>query len=271
MGQTSSQMQFNTLYDEEDERDKIVNNKENEKEYTELVIVDIRKKMPTVLNCKENGYSSVYAICFALQYEYRKLNISFIPSVYFMTYNVCKNDDGKCSIRNAFKSLTENGVCSESLCPYNSENIPSEDCFEEAKKMKTVVYEKLEKNEQLKTLIINILDNNSPVIFSYNFYYTFLNPKNNIINGPIEDDKLLGIHSAVICGYEKDYFIVNNNIGSDWGESGYVWIHKDFVLSGDDFWIMNKITKKDVNKYIKRQFGKKKIIKDSSEDTYYSD
>ena len=266
MGQSASQKMM-TIYDDEDMRDIYTSEKSGED--SDLMIIDIRKKMPSVLNCKENGYSSVYALCFVLQYEYRKINISFIPSVYFMLYNVTKDKDGKCTLRDTLKSLSKFGVCNESLCPSTSVGEPSAEATAEAEKTKSIVYEKI--NTEDHKNIINILDNGSPVMFNYTFYKSFLNCKNNIISLPIEDDINLGVQTGVICGYEKDYFIVNNNWGNNWGDAGYVWIHKNFVLSGNDFWVLNKITKEHVSEYIKRDNLREKMIKDPNEDPYYSD
>ena len=169
------------------------------------------------------------------------------------------------------KCLSKNGVCSESLCPYENKGVPSDECKEEAKKTKSIVYEKIPLSSTFED-IISILDNESPVIFNYDFYEHFLNCKNNIITTyDTECSNILGVQTGVICGYEKDYFIVNNNWGTDWGESGYVWIHKDIVLAGNDFWVLNKITKEHVNNYIKREIRREKMIIDTNDESYYSD
>ena len=266
----SREIDFKTVYDDEDSRDIFVETYFNQDEDQHILdlIVDIRKKMPSPLSVQNKlGYSSIYALCFVLQYEYRKINISFIPSAYFMINNVPKNSEGKCTLRDTLKSLSKNGVCKESSCPSFS-TVPSKECFDEAEKAKNIVYERLNKDERT---IVNVLDSGSPVIFNYTFYRSFLNCTNNIIKMPIEDDINMGVQTAVICGYEKEYFIVNNNWGTDWGESGYVWIHKKIVMSGSDFWIVNKITKDHVNDYIKIKSKNENIISDepyfSEEDT----
>ena len=130
---------------------------------------------------------------------------------------------------NGFKYVIENGgLCSEEEYPYMAEDgeCQDQDC-------KTVVqisnYSDIESNNEkiLKRAVAQ-----QPVsvaiqanVSSFRFY------SSGIYSDPMCGDKL--DHGVLIVGYgydleyDKDYWIIKNSWGEEWGENGYIRIERD--------------------------------------------
>lgn len=169
----------------------------------------------------------------------------------FLYYNERKiegtlpKDEGA-NMATIIKALHEYGSCPENLLPYNFEdrwyfnNMPSEKCYTEAKKLvdldqfaHTIV--KTDLNE-MKTLLAN----DQPFIIGLKFYEsartweTFRTgyvPMPNL--DPNSGDSYLASHALMIVGYDdnKKCFKARNSYGTIMGDNGYLWIPYDYLTN----------------------------------------
>ena len=59
---------------------------------------------------------------------------------------------------------------------------------------------------------------------------------------PTTEDKLLGGHAVVFCGYDdaKSAYLVRNSWGREWGQSGYFWIPYSYQEISD-CWVIEVV------------------------------
>ena len=63
---------------------------------------------------------------------------------------------------------------------------------------------------------------------------------------PTINDKILGGHAVVACGYDdgRQAFLIRNSWGSDWGIKGYFYMPYNFIVNPrycGDFWTVQKV------------------------------
>jgi len=86
-----------------------------------------------------------------------------------------------------------------------------------------------------------------PIVFGINVYDSFESDdvsKTGIVPLPDKDkEKCLGGHAILIVGFKeidnKNYFIVRNSWGTEWGDNGYCYMPFEYVLNeklAEDFW-----------------------------------
>ena len=220
--------------------------------------IDLRKNCPKPYNQGNLGSCTANAIAFAYQFDEMKQNEKhiFTPSRLFIYYNErnmegnTDKDSGAC-IRDGIKSINKIGVCSENIWPYNIEKFtekPKKICYNLAENHKSVTYRKVSQTEQhLK----HVLSEGYPIVFGFAVYESFeseIVAKTGIVPLPKSNEKLLGGHAVSIVGYiklqNKDYFIVRNSWGEEWGDKGYCYFPVEFICNPeycDDFWVVNRV------------------------------
>lgn len=131
---------------------------------------------------------------------------------------------------NGFKYVIDNGLCSEKEYPYEAVD-------GNCKRCKTVVeiknYHDIESNEKVLKRAVS----QQPVsvaiqanLSSFRFY------SNGVYSDPMCGDGL--DHGILIVGYgydlmlNKEYWIVKNSWGEDWGENGYIRIERNSNKEG---------------------------------------
>jgi C1A family cysteine protease len=99
-----------------------------------------------------------------------------------------------------------------------------------------------------KELIPTIINNGGLVVFGIKIDNNFkvLNKTNTYWNN--NSNGSLGYHAMVIVGYkkmfDKDYYVVRNSWGEQWGDSGYCYMSKEmfdrslFNGGGFDCWTL---------------------------------
>ena len=124
---------------------------------------------------------------------------------------------------------------------------PSNICYEQAKHHKSVKYHRLVNNiDTLKSC----LEQGYPFIFGFAVYDSFESTKmsnTGMMEMPKQEDKSLGGHAVLAVGYndEKEYFIIRNSWGSNWGDNGYFYMPYKYILNkklASDFWTIQKIS-----------------------------
>lgn len=201
--------------------------------------VDLRSEFAEIKNQGPQGACSAFSLVSVIEYFIQKtLSDKTDLSEAFVYYNAraindkTEIDEGS-TFQDIIKSIRDNGVCIEELCPYNPSVFneqPSEDAYSEASKRKIT---------EAKNVRLNINDIKSalaqgfPVIISARAFKTYVTNANGVIPPPsqeeLEDET--SNHAMVICGYvdREGYFIVRNSWGTNFGDQGYCYLPYEYI------------------------------------------
>jgi hypothetical protein len=191
-------------------------------------------------NCTGN------ALAGNIEFLLRKNNDTTDVSRLFIYYNErllenTVNQDAGAYLRNGIKTLAKHGVCAESLWPYIPKQYsyePTAECYEDAKKRKIALYERLISVSD----IFSCLAEGYPVVCGIAIYENFesnYTAATGMVGMPQPGEVMLGGHAVMVCGYDllNKTFIVRNSWGSSWGVQGYFRLPFEYVEKlGDDFW-----------------------------------
>ena len=173
--------------------------------------------------------------------QYAKQSI-FMPSRMFGYYNTRKmenseDSDPGCMIRNAIKSLAVDGCISESAWPYEEEYLfrqPPQMAYDLASKYQLLEYSRVNQDEaSVKSALVD----GFPIIFGFSVYENIAKVKDTLLP---PQGSCIGGHAVLCIGYDKDYFLIRNSWGEDWGDKGYFKMPYDYLLNpdlSDDLWI----------------------------------
>lgn len=220
--------------------------------------VDLRNSfMPAIWNQLSLGSCTAHGIGAIFQYMRRKLGLAdFPPSRLYIYYNEramegTTNSDSGAAIRDGIKSINQVGVCNELIWPYDTNKFawkPSADAYVDGLKHKALIYRKVFNNRAES--IRNSLANGIPVVFGFTVYDSFERTWPTVTGfkavmpmPDIKTESILGGHCVVIVGYlkinGKNYFIIRNSWGTQWGDNGYFYMPEEFVTNQNlcsDFW-----------------------------------
>jgi C1A family cysteine protease len=213
--------------------------------------VDLRKKCPPVYDQGELGSCTANAIGAAFEFELMKQNKAkdFTPSRLFIYYNErviehTVNIDNGAEIRDGIKSVNKQGVCHETMLPYDIKKFavkPSAACYTEALKHQVIRYQRvLQSVDQMKACLAE----GYPFVFGFTVYDSFESStvaKTGKVNLPKKTESVVGGHAVMAVGYsdKAHRFIVRNSWGSDWGLKGYFTMPYQYLTDSnlsDDFW-----------------------------------
>jgi len=218
-------------------------------------VVDLRSKMPPIWDQDQLGSCTAFATCAALMYDAIKQGEKpFTPSWLFEYYNTRAlegtiKDDVGASIRDAIKAINIDGVCHDSLWPYNENAFavrPPCLCYVDGKKHEAVKYQAVNQTERD---MLACLASGFPIVLGFSVYESFESDqvaKTGIVPMPGPNERVLGGHAVLVVGYSKDLkqFIVRNSWGESWGQKGYFQIPFDYFLNpnlASDFWQIQKV------------------------------
>jgi len=215
----------------------------------EKKIVDLRNNFSEIYDQGKINSCTANALCSIFEYD----NKNFRGSRLFLYYNerslINENDiDNGGYIEDGIKSLKLYGLCKETDWIYNIDNVlikPDKKAYEEAKK--NFIIEALNINNDLKT-IKEWLNKNEPITLGILIYSNFMNnnsAKTGKISLPSKNDKLLGGHAVIICGYNdnENIFILRNSWGNYWGDKGYFYLPYEYITNNElsgNLWIIIK-------------------------------
>lgn len=183
------------------------------------------------------GSCSPHAIVAIYEYILKKnKNTDCDLSERFVYYNVRRSKDQEegASLFDVIKSMEEDGVCLESLCPYDTELYdvePTGEAYEDGrqrlilKAMNIPIGDSPEKNlEALRSA----LSEGFPVAIGLRLFDSFGSTKGFVLL-PTEDEIVAAdrnYHAMVVCGYDdkQKYFLVRNSWGTKFGAEGYCYI-----------------------------------------------
>jgi C1A family cysteine protease len=186
-------------------------------------------------SCESNASSA------AFNYELRFQGLPPLlpnPSRLFHYYTVRTientiNEDSGASLGDGCSALEQQGICAESIWPYNIDQFtvkPLTECYTSASANILVQFNGC----QNVTDIQQSLANKKPVVIGIVLYDSFESDevaKTGIVPLPdITKEQLLGGHAVLVVGYDntKQWFIVRNSWGN-WGDRGYCYIPYQYI------------------------------------------
>lgn len=212
--------------------------------------IDLRNKMPPIMDQGSIGASVANALCCVVDYLNLKLNASRL----FLYYNESElegkhNSEPGSKLQDGITSLINNGICSESLWPYDTLKYmtkPHDDCYKAALDHKVIKANNI--HNDIDSMKAALLNGNPFVvgILVYSSFETDMVAKTGIVPMPIGTDILLGGHAVVCVGFDdiKEQFIMRNSWGTAWGDNGHFYVPYAYLASStltSDLWCLSKI------------------------------
>ena len=217
---------------------------------------DLRPHCPPVYDQGQLGSCTANAIAGALQFDEIKENKNgqSTPSRLFIYYNerviegTVKSDNGA-QLRDGVKAVVRQGICRESVWPYNISRFavkPPALAYKGAAKDKATHYLRL---TQVANQLKGCLASGYPFVFGFTVYQSFEGPdvaKTGIVPMPRPSEAVLGGHAVCAVGYDdaQQRFIVRNSWGPGWGMKGYCTMPYTYLLDpnlASDFWTLRTV------------------------------
>lgn len=193
-------------------------------------------------SCTANAIAGAYTYRYNLEYNLDASSENeFLPSRLFIYYNernaegTPKTDSGA-QIRDGITSIRKNGVCPESMWPYDITkftDMPSTACYDEA----IACHKSVKQHRVIKTLesLRGCLDTGRVFVFGFTVFESFKDQSKwngYIMPSPQEGEKILGGHAVLCIGYDdfKKCFKVRNSWGAEWGDNGNFYMPYDFMI-----------------------------------------
>jgi C1A family cysteine protease len=213
--------------------------------------------MPPVYNQGHLNACSAHAIAAALWWDLRKAGRGISPpSRLFIYYNERAREgvvssNAMVSLRDGYKTVARNGVCSERRWPYSVRRYrhkPPTACYSEAERHRAIRYERL---GQTLTQMHACLAEGYPFTVGLGVHETFrsrLVKRTGVVSLPDTGrDRYLGGHAMLVVGYSEDsrHFIVRNSYGPQWGDRGYGYFPYRYLLDPDlawDLWTVRRLS-----------------------------
>ena len=200
---------------------------------------DLRPSMPAVYDQGHLGSCTGNSIAAAMEYERDRQGLSdFVPARLFIYYNEralegTVSSDSGAVIRDGVKVVNTDGVCPETLWPYDIGMFavkPPKRCYVAALTDKAVQYLAVQTLGDLKDSISSSL----AVVFGFTVYESFESPSvahTGVMPMPQPGEATVGGHCVVAVGYSdpKSQVIVRNSWGPSWGDAGYFYMPYEYM------------------------------------------
>jgi C1A family cysteine protease len=216
---------------------------------------DLRPQCPPVYDQGQLGSCTANAIAAAIEFDRLKQKINdFTPSRLFIYYNERAmehtiDSDSGAQIRDGIKSVGKLGDCPETEWPYDIAKFktkPASRCYADGLKYKAVLYQRM---TQTPSQLKGCLASGYPFVFGFTVYESFESAtvaRTGHATLPASGEKVVGGHAVAGVGYDdaKQWFIVRNSWGSQWGMKGYFTLPYAYVTENnlaDDFWTIRVV------------------------------
>lgn len=214
------------------------------------VNVDLRKVFnPPCYDQGQLGSCTANSCVFLVEFQlFRETAKEFMGSRLFVYYNerLIEGDVGQDNgavVADSINSIAKYGVCPETELPYDISQFavkPSDACYTCGSEYKC---DKFRCVKQTFNQLIQALAKGHPVTFGTTLYTSFENVgSDGLVPLPdVTKESVIGGHCMNICGWNGERFIVRNSWGPNWGDHGYCYFPKEYILNSDltsDFWIV---------------------------------
>jgi C1A family cysteine protease len=217
--------------------------------------VNLTPSMPLIFDQGDLGSCTANAIAAAFEFLLRIQKVTiFSASRLFIYFNErfiegTIGEDAGASLRDGMDSIHKQGVCDESLWPYDLAKFavrPPDQCFTEALLHQSIQY--LSVAQELGHLKA-CLAAGFPFVLGISVFASFESEgvaKSGIVPMPANDEACLGGHAVCCVGYDdaKGAFLVRNSWGADWGDAGHFWLPYSYMTNpglASDFWTMRSV------------------------------
>jgi len=225
-------------------------------------MVDLRDKCPPVVNQGSLGSCTANAIGSDHHFEQlvQGFEGAFAPSRLFIYYNErdmegTVNEDSGAYIRDGLKCVANQGVCAETMWPYDTSKFrakPSQECYDVAVKHQATSYHAV---TQTLNEMKGCLSEGFPFVFGFSVYDSFetdVVKNTGVMPMPGPNESLLGGHAVMAVGYDdaRQVFIVRNSWGEGWGDKGYFYMPYAYIADANmasDFWTIRLVEDEDGN------------------------
>jgi C1A family cysteine protease len=215
--------------------------------------VDLRPNCSPVEDQGDLGACTAHAIVGAVEFlEIKDKHPDVRMSRLFVYYNeralegTVKTDSGA-QLRDGIKTLNKQGVCAETLWPYNISKFtqkPPSKCYTAAKLHEAVTYKRLITLSDMK----QCLAAGYPFIFGFTVYESFESDEvaqTGIVPMPGPNEQVLGGHAVLAVGYDDatSRVLVKNSWSINWGIKGYFTMPYAYISNNnlaDDLWTVRK-------------------------------
>lgn len=151
--------------------------------------------------------------------------------------------DAGAQLRTGAKVLNRVGVCAESIWPYDIRSYkvtPPKEAYAVARHHRISDYQRLYNREQM----ISCIASGYPVVFGFLVFPSMHDGKcaetGEMPMPNLGSEEPLGGHAVAAVGYDldKEYFIVRNSWGVEWGDRGYFYMPFGIIDNelAADFW-----------------------------------
>ena len=222
--------------------------------------VDLRPLLTPIEDQGDTNSCVANAVAGAYEYWIKKATKADQSiSRLFVYYNArwrdgSQNEDGGSVIQLAMEGLRKFGACSESLWPFETDNVlrkPGDDAYQDGAPHR--VHDMAQVPLELETWK-QALAEGKPIVFGIELFDTFddCTDRGGVVPMPAPTDltrKKHSGHSMCAVGYNESekVFIIRNSWGSDWGDGGYCYMPYGYLLNekfndGDCWTFIPKVT-----------------------------
>jgi C1A family cysteine protease len=217
--------------------------------------VDLTPQCPPVFNQGTVLNScSAQAIAAAVWFlERRRARDASAPSRLFLYYNEraragLTGTNAPVSLRDGYKSIAQQGICTESLWPYRNDRFavkPPPACYRAALAHRAIRYFRLRRElSQFR----GCLASGYPFAVGISVYQSFIGKavaRSGIVALPRKRERHLGGHAMLVVGFDDQarQFILRNSAGPHWGKHGYCLMPYAYLLNEQlawDFWMVRR-------------------------------
>ncbi len=152
------------------------------------------------------------------------------------------NDDAGTFIRTAMKALSNYGVCTEDLWPYDVSKYsvkPGAPCLVDASNRQILRYYRTPSLVHIKLC----LSEGFPVVFGFSVpesMFSDATASTGVVQYPSKNEGIVGGHAVLAVGYDekKQLLKFQNSWGKSWGNKGYGYLPYRYVTDNlaSDFW-----------------------------------